>query len=110
MGLNDTIQLAAVQYTLDTVTQQLSGDPNKRFLYIEQAFFQRWWREQEEDTKALWRSFVANGQVEFANGGWSMHDEAAPHWAQMVDNTYLGHKFLLDEFGVKPRIGWQIDP
>ena len=23
---------------------------------------------------------------------------------------YLGHAFLLKEFGVKPKIGWHIDP
>ncbi|KAA0171253.1 hypothetical protein FNF27_06372 [Cafeteria roenbergensis] len=109
-GNNDTIQFASVQYILDTVTDELAKDPNRRFLYIEQGFFQGWWREQDADTQAKWRKYVKNGQVEFANGGWCMHDEAAAHWASMVDNTYYGHKFLLDEFDVKPRVGWQIDP
>ena len=109
-GKNDTIQFASVQYILDTVTDELAKDPNRRFLYIEQGFFQGWWREQDADTQAKWRKYVKNGQVEFANGGWCMHDEAAAHWASMVDNTYYGHKFLLDEFDVKPRVGWQIDP
>jgi alpha-mannosidase len=107
---NVSLAPGGVQYTLDTVTEELSLDPNRKFLYIEQAFFQRWWREQDDATRQLWQQFVQNGQVEFGNGGWSMHDEAAPHYAQMVDNTYLGHKFLLDEFGVTPTTGWQIDP
>lgn len=44
------------------------------------------------------------------NGGWSMHDEACPTYEDMINNHMIGHEFLLKEFGVKPRIGWQIDP
>jgi len=39
-----------------------------------------------------------------------MHDEAATHYIDMIDQTTLGHQFLKEEFGVTPRIGWQIDP
>ena len=28
----------------------------------------------------------------------------------MINNMLLGHEFLLKEFGIKPRIGWQADP
>lgn len=44
------------------------------------------------------------------NGGMCMHDEAAPHYIDMIDQTTLGHRFLKEEFDVTPRIGWQIDP
>ena len=39
-----------------------------------------------------------------------MHDEACPHYEDMMNNMMKGHDFLLKEFGVKPRIGWHIDP
>ncbi|KAI3929712.1 hypothetical protein MKX01_025880 [Papaver californicum] len=39
-----------------------------------------------------------------------MHDEASPHFIDMIDQTTLGHRFIKKEFGVTPRIGWQIDP
>lgn len=39
-----------------------------------------------------------------------MHDEAATHYIDMIDQTTLGHRFIKEEFGVTPRIGWQIDP
>jgi hypothetical protein len=39
-----------------------------------------------------------------------MHDEACAHYEDMIDNMMAGHQFLLKEVGVKPRIGWQIDP
>ena len=39
-----------------------------------------------------------------------MHDEAATHYVDMVDQTTLGHRYIMDQFGKVPRIGWQIDP
>lgn len=39
-----------------------------------------------------------------------MHDEAAPHYIDMIDQTTLGHQFIKEEFNMTPRIGWQIDP
>lgn len=39
-----------------------------------------------------------------------MHDEAATHYIDMIDQTTLGHRFIKKEFDVTPRIGWQIDP
>ncbi len=53
---------------------------------------------------------LPGGQLHFANGGWVMHDEACTHYVSMVDQTTLGHRFLLREFGYVPRAGWQIDP
>jgi hypothetical protein len=39
-----------------------------------------------------------------------MHDEACPIYEDMIDNMKTGHEFIIKEFGVKPRIGWSIDP
>jgi alpha-mannosidase len=39
-----------------------------------------------------------------------MHDEATSYYTDMIDQTTLGHRFLLNEFNFVPRIGWQIDP
>ncbi|ETV68894.1 hypothetical protein H257_15245 [Aphanomyces astaci] len=100
-----------VDYILDTVLVELHKNPDRRFMYVEQAFLRRWWREQSNATKESFKQLVTNGQLDLsANGGWVMHDEATPHYTTLLDQTALGHKFLLDEFGVIPRIGWQIDP
>lgn len=39
-----------------------------------------------------------------------MHDEAATHYIDMIDQTTLGHRYIKEQFNVTPRIGWQIDP
>ena len=69
-----------------------------------------WWDEQPDRIKDEVRRLIKNGQLEFLNGGWSMHDEACPTFNDMINNMMIGHQFLLEEFGVKPRIGWSIDP
>ncbi|CAE7198223.1 unnamed protein product [Symbiodinium natans] len=109
-GQNNSIQHAYVHMILDTVVRCLEQNPNRTFTYVEQAFFVRWWRQQDDATRALVKRLVSSGQLEFTNGGWCMHDEAAPHFLDMIDQTTLGHKFLMDEFGVAPRTGWQLDP
>jgi alpha-mannosidase len=72
-------------------------------------FFKIWWDKQTEDRKDKVRELVANGQLEILSAGWSMHDEACPLYDEMINNMMFGHQFALREFGVKPRIGWQID-
>ena len=56
------------------------------------------------------RGLINNKQIEFVNAGWSMHDEACPIYQDMINNMMTGHDFILKEFEIKPRIGWQIDP
>ncbi|KAL8230467.1 hypothetical protein R6Q57_000250 [Mikania cordata] len=110
VGSNNSIQGACVQNVLDSTIQALLADKNRKFIYVEQAFFQRWWRDQSETTQAIVKLLVNAGQLELINGGWCMHDEAAPHYIDMIDQTTFGHKFIKEQFNVTPRIGWQIDP
>ncbi|KAK8715926.1 hypothetical protein V6N13_043250 [Hibiscus sabdariffa] len=110
VGSNNSIQGACVQNVLDSLVPALLADKNRKFIYVEQTFFQRWWRDQSELTQTIVKKLVSSGQLEFINGGMCMHDEAVPHYIDMIDQTTLGHRFLKEEFGVTPRIGWQIDP
>jgi len=110
-GANNSIQHAGVRYILNTVIEALNNNRERKFTYVEQAFFQRWWREQSDERKNVTRRLVREGRLNFANGGWCMHDEAAAHYVDMVDQTTLGHRFIYDEFdGYAPTTGWQLDP
>ena len=39
-----------------------------------------------------------------------MHDEAATHYIDMIDQTTLGHRLIKEEFDYAPTVGWQLDP
>ena len=111
-GANNSIQHAGVQYILDSVIPQLVADPSKRFIYVEIAFFERWWNEQSEATQAKVKTLVAEKRLEFINAGWCMNDEAATHYNAIIDQMTYGLNFVEETFGpdARPRIAWHIDP
>ena len=39
-----------------------------------------------------------------------MTDEAAANYEDIINQMTLGAKFIYDEFGVRPTVGWSIDP
>jgi alpha-mannosidase len=110
VGTNNSIQGACVMNTLDSVVDALILDPARKFVFAEQAFFQRWWAEKSPKIQAIVHKLVDSGQLEFINGGWCMHDEAAVHYIDMIDQTTLGHRVIKKQFNKIPRAGWQIDP
>ncbi|VAH36412.1 unnamed protein product [Triticum turgidum subsp. durum] len=82
--LDPHYKVACVQNVLDSLVPALLKDENRKFIYVEQAFFQRWWRQQSDSIKDTVKGLVSSGQLEFI--------------------------FIKEEFGQIPRIGWQIDP
>jgi hypothetical protein len=110
-GCNNTIDnRGSVSSILTTTIMALSEHAARTFTYVEMKFFSMWWNEQTQAMKNTVRDLIANGQLSFVNGGWCMHDEAATHFMGMIDQTTLGHSFLLRELGVVPKTGWQLDP
>ncbi len=90
--ITSSVAGASVQYILDSVIPQLLRDPTKRFIYVEMAYFFRWWEEQGEEMRAAVRHLVNEGRLEFINGGWCMNDEASTHYNAIIDNMALGVK------------------
>ncbi|XP_022651208.1 lysosomal alpha-mannosidase-like isoform X2 [Varroa jacobsoni] len=100
-----------VKYILDSVIEELQKDPERRFIYVEMAFFTKWWNEQTAIIQNIVRDLVHSGRLEFISGGWSMSDEAATHYSALIDEMTIGTRWLNDTFGAcgRPKIGWQID-
>uniref|UniRef100_A0A8C2XQC3 Alpha-mannosidase n=1 Tax=Cyclopterus lumpus TaxID=8103 RepID=A0A8C2XQC3_CYCLU len=111
-GDRNDIQHAGVQYILDSVVDQLLKNPDRRFIYVETAFFYRWWKRQSADVRRTVRRLVDEGRLEFVNGGWCMSDEATTHYSAVIDQMTMGLRFLNDTFGPcgRPRVAWHIDP
>ncbi|CAD7699264.1 unnamed protein product [Ostreobium quekettii] len=109
-GIKQHIQSAGVIYVLETVVRALLEDVNRKFVYGEMSYFSKWWSLQSDERKDEVKYLIERGQLEFVNGGWVQHDEAAAHYVAMIDQTTQGHRFLKEEFNITPRIGWQLDP
>ncbi|KAH0948863.1 hypothetical protein HN011_001273 [Eciton burchellii] len=111
-GSRSMIQKAGVQYILDSVIQALLADPSRRFIYVETAFFWKWWLRQNEKVQADVKMLINEGRLEIIGGAWSMNDEACTHYHSLVDQFTWGFRRLNDTFGscARPHIGWQIDP
>ena len=89
-GNDQQTQKAGVQYIIDSVVNALAVNPFRKFIYVEMAFFFKWWKVQSNSTKQLVKNLVQNGQLEFINGGWSMNDEATTHYNSIIDQMTLG--------------------
>ena len=59
----EIVDITLDQFILDGVVRELKADPAKRFIYVEMAFFWRWFKEQDQATRQDVRKLVANGQV-----------------------------------------------
>ena len=55
LGQNQSIYHAGVQYIISSVVNSLLENPERKFVYIEQAFFQRWYAEQNSGRQAVGR-------------------------------------------------------
>jgi lysosomal alpha-mannosidase len=69
-----------------------------------------WWEQINDGMKDIVHKLLSNNQLEFVNGGYVMHDEALPDFMAMVNQMTEGHEYLMKTLGVKPRVGWSIDP
>jgi lysosomal alpha-mannosidase len=61
LARND-IQHAGVQYILDAVMHSLEENVDRRFIYVEMAFFWRWWNQQTDDMREKVKRFVNQGR------------------------------------------------
>lgn len=61
-------------------------------MYVETAFFWKWWLRQNDNMRNKVKNLVNEGRLEFVGGGWSMHDEAATHYQSIVDQMSWGFK------------------
>lgn len=74
------------------------ADYFSRFIYVETAFFWKWWIKQHDIVKARVRNFVKTGQLEFIGGGWSMNDEATTNYQSIIDQMTWGLRLVLTFF------------
>ncbi|XP_071107653.1 lysosomal alpha-mannosidase-like [Haliotis cracherodii] len=96
---------------LDSVIPQLVRKRDRRFIFAEMAFFSRWFKEQDMNTRQAVRDLVAQGRLQIVIGGWSMSDSATTYYDDIIDQHTLGFQWIQKEFGecAMSNIGWHID-
>lgn len=99
-----------VKCIIDAVVAGLQKNPARKFVYVEQYFFQKWWNLQNEEKKNIVRNLVKNGQLEFLNGGWVMNDEGCTYYDDIIEQMTLGHRYIKSQFNQTVNAGWHIDP
>ncbi len=50
-----------VQYILDSMIEALVENPDRRYIYVEIAYFWRWWNEKSEDIRNTVKQLVNDG-------------------------------------------------
>ena len=60
LARND-IRHQGVQYIIDDVIDLLLENPDRRFIYVEMAFFWRWWIQQTKDMQVTVKQLVNTG-------------------------------------------------
>jgi len=69
-GANNSIQHANVNSIIEANMDSLLQNPERRFSYVEQAFFTTWYDLQTPTRQQQVKNLVATGQLSFLNGGW----------------------------------------
>ncbi|KAM1181759.1 hypothetical protein ACFX13_000328 [Malus domestica] len=60
VGANNSIRGACIQHVIDSVILALLKEKNRKFIYVEIAFFQRWGRQQSSALKAKVKELVSS--------------------------------------------------
>lgn len=95
---------------LDGVTNSLSSNKKLKFNWSDTSFLARWYSEADKDHRNKLQELVKNGQFQFMGGGWVMNDESLTIYKNAILQIQTGLDWLEKTFGVRPRVGWQIDP
>lgn len=98
-----------VVHIFDTVTRELDAHPDYRFQWAETAWLYMWTANNRSRIDTL-RRLIERGQLEVIGGGWTQNDEGATHYEAVAEQMSVGHQWLLENLGVRPVAGWQIDP
>jgi alpha-mannosidase len=94
--------------TFSTVLSLMDADPDFRFAASQMQQY-AWVRDDHPELYARIRERVAEGRWEPVGGMWVESDANIASAESLVRQVLHGTLFLLDEFGVQPRVGWLPD-
>ncbi|CAI2374653.1 unnamed protein product [Moneuplotes crassus] len=96
---------------LNSTIDKVHSGKNYKYNWADTSFLAKWYREiaSEEHKKKL-HELVKQGKWQFMGSGWVMSDESLTVYKNVMLQLQTGIKFVEETFGVRPKIGYQIDP
>ena len=79
------------------------------FIITEVYYFKIWYLKQSNTDKEKLKQIIKDKRIEFVFCGYVVNDEANPIYYDIIDNIRIGHQFLLEEFGIKPKSAYFLD-
>ena len=98
-----------VSHILRSSSTYLAGNPRTKFSFCNIGFLKHW-IDSDPKNSQLFKKVVDSGQMEILNGGFAVHDNAAPYFDDILNTYEYGREFVFKQFGQVPRTGWLIDP
>lgn len=75
----------------DEMLIALSKDWTRTFTHYETKHFSNWYFRLSDSDKSKLFTILQEDRLEIVNGGWEMHEDACPNYADMLFNIYKGH-------------------
>ena len=92
-----------------TILNSLISNPDRTFIITEVYYFKIWYLKQSNTDKEKFKQLINEKRIEFVFSGFVVNDEANPIYYDIVDNIRIGHQFLLEEFGIRPKSAFFLD-
>lgn len=87
-----------MQHILTSVVEELALDTTGKrvFNWAEIGFFNRWWQDQDDETRSKVKDLISARRWEFIGGGWVQNDEAVTRYNFFLKDTYFGPQQMND--------------
>jgi hypothetical protein len=99
-----------VKNILDPLIPTLVKNKNYKFNWADTSFLARYYKETSADQRQKLHTLVDEGRFQFMGSGWVMNDESLSSYKNAFIQLETGISWIEETFGVRPRIGYQIDP
>lgn len=96
-------------HILSNMVDRMHKYPDMTFVWVESCFIDKWWTNQTQETKRLFKELVESGRLEITSGMWVAPDEASPHYFALVDQLIEGHYWVKKNLGVVPESSLNFD-
>ena len=107
----DQLYEATFKGIVEGVISGLALDPSRTFAAEHAIIFAMYYERTNATMRALMKSHVARGALEFTGGGWVQPDEAITRHEDLIDQLVLGRAFINSVLGQAPLTTvWLADP